>query len=68
MKRLGTVYNKGVTHGDWCNTKTYPTRCKYCQEHVFYFSCDRGSKVFFDKLGHPWPVHYCPEDHQSQVE
>ena len=47
--------------------KTYPTRCKYCQKRVFYFSCDHGSKVFFDKLGHPWPVHRCPEYYQRQV-
>ena len=48
MKRFRTVYYNGVTHGDRCNTKTYPTRCKYCQKRVFYFSCDHGSKVFFD--------------------
>lgn len=47
------------THGWWCNARTYPTRCKYCKEEVFYFSCDCGSKVFFDDLGWPWPIHNC---------
>jgi len=28
---------------------------------VFYFSCGHGSKVFFDELGSPWPVHDCDE-------
>ena len=47
------------THGVWCNTRTFPTSCQYCSQSVFYFSCDHGSKVFFDKLGDPWPVHKC---------
>lgn len=49
------------THGYWCNSKTYPTRCKFCGEKVFYFTCDHGSKVFFDSLGVPWPLHDCFE-------
>lgn len=47
------------THGWWCNARTYPTRCKYCGERVFFFTCDCGSKVFFDELGWPWPEHHC---------
>ncbi len=50
-----------ATHGWWCNSSTYPTRCKYCGGQVFYFSCDCGSKVFFDDLGPPWPEHRCFE-------
>ncbi len=46
-------------HGKWCNSRTYPTRCKYCGERVFYFTCDHGCKVFFDDLGIPWPEHRC---------
>ena len=61
MRKFKTVHYEGVVHGDQCNTKTYPTRCKYCQETVFYFSCDHGCKVFFDELDKPWPVHRCPE-------
>lgn len=26
---------------------------------VFFYSCDHGSMVFFDKLGAPWPIHDC---------
>jgi len=49
------------THGWWCNARTYPTRCKYCGAKVFFFTCDCGSKVFFDELGWPWPEHRCPQ-------
>jgi hypothetical protein len=48
-----------ATHGDWCNSRTYPTTCKYCGDRVFYFSCDHGCKVFFNDLGPPWPEHRC---------
>ena len=61
MNRVRAVYYKGAAHGDWCNTKTYPINCKYCNKQVFYFSCDQGCKVFFDELGPPWPIHRCPE-------
>ena len=48
-----------ATHGYWCNTRTYPTTCRYCGESVFFFACDHGCKVFFDELGAPWPEHNC---------
>ena len=67
MKKSITGYYNGTTHGERCNAKTYPTRCKYCKKDVFYFSCDHGSKVFFDQLGDPWPVHSCPESNQRRV-
>ncbi len=50
-----------VVHGEWCSTKTWPTSCPSCSKKVFFFSCDHGSKVFFDELGYPWPVHDCHE-------
>lgn len=50
-----------ATHGIWCNARTYPTRCQYCREPVFYFSCSCGCRVFFDDLGGSWPVHHCIE-------
>lgn len=51
-----------AVHGPWCNTRTYPTRCRYCGEQVFFFSCDCGCRVFFDPpLGPPWPEHNCNE-------
>jgi len=48
-------------HGFWCGARTYPTTCRYCGQKVFYFSCDCGSRVFFDALGRPWPQHYCAQ-------
>ena len=48
-----------ATHGWWCNTVTYPTKCSGCGEPVFFFRCDCGSAVFFDALGEPWPEHDC---------
>ena len=49
----------GAIHGWWCNTKTYRTRCPTCNQSVFYFSCNCGCSVFFNKLGKPWPIHSC---------
>ena len=48
-----------ATHGWWCNTVTFPTKCQSCSEPVFFLRCDHGSAVFFDALGEPWPEHYC---------
>ena len=46
-------------HGVDCDARTFPTKCNFCGEKVFYFSCSCGSKVFFDDLGSPWPKHNC---------
>ena len=46
-------------HGWWCNAVTWHTKCPSCRERVFFFHCDCGSKVFFDALGPPWPIHDC---------
>lgn len=50
-----------VVHGEWCGTRTWPTTCPSCSADVFYFSCNHGSRIFFDDLGPPWPVHDCEE-------
>jgi hypothetical protein len=47
------------THGHWCNTKTWPTKCPACDAQVYFFQCDCGSKVFFDDLGGNWTIHDC---------
>ena len=49
----------GPTHGWWCGAVTWPTKCLGCSEPVFFFQCNCGSKVFFDELGAPWPIHDC---------
>ena len=46
-------------HGPWCNTRTFLTKCSTCGISVYFFQCDHESKVFFDALGSPWPVHDC---------
>ena len=50
-----------AVHGAWCNTRAFRMNCNYCGDQVFYFSCDCGSRVLFDHLGKPWPVHRCAE-------
>lgn len=46
-------------HGVSCKTITFPLKCKYCQQQIFFFSCDCGSRTLFDELGPPWPKHHC---------
>ena len=45
------------SHGPGCRTRTYRTRCWVCNDPVFYFECNHGSKLRFDELGEPWPIH-----------
>lgn len=46
-------------HGEWCNSRTWPSCCRYCGSSVYFFMCDHGSRVFFNSLGDPWPRHRC---------
>lgn len=49
-----------TVHGpDICNSLAFPTSCQYCRASIFFFRCDHDSKVFFDELGPPWPLHGC---------
>ena len=48
-----------MNHGSWCHTHTFPLNCRYCQQRIFFFSCNCGSRVMFDELGPPWPTHDC---------
>lgn len=45
------------SHNPGCHTRTFETRCLDCHQKVFFFSCSCESKVLFDKLGDPWPLH-----------
>ncbi len=56
------VYFQRRRHGKWCDARTYPRRCKHCKRKVFYLECRCGCKVFFTKLGEPWPIHDCQQD------
>jgi hypothetical protein len=33
--------------------------CPVCEEPVFFYQNEHGSKVYFDELGPPWPKHAC---------
>ena len=48
-----------AVHGYWCNTRAFPTNCRSCNSAIYVFMCDCGSRVLFDQLGPPWPVHDC---------
>ena len=58
-KDLPMKYPYEPTHGSWCNTRTWPTKCPRCGNPTFFFQCDHGSRVFFDRLGPPWHPHDC---------
>ena len=48
------------THGPHCRTVAcYQSTCKECRQEVYYWSCNCGSQVLFDRLGEPWPLHVC---------
>ncbi len=51
-----------MAHGYLCGASTRPGQCPSCGGSIFYFSCDCGSKVFFDDLGGDWPRHNCTSD------
>ena len=41
--------------------------CPICGESVFYYENMHGSKVWFDELGPPWPIHGCFEENISST-
>lgn len=57
------------THRDDCETKTWKTSCPDCGRPVWFLQCTCGSKVFFDSLGYPWPLHSdnCPVYYVRQL-
>lgn len=41
-------------------TKVIPNvTCKHCYKQVFFYQNEHGSRVYFDRLGDPWPKHDC---------
>jgi hypothetical protein len=36
--------------------------CPVCGALVFFHQSSNGGRVFFDRLGHPWPKHACTND------
>ncbi len=49
-------------HSSSCLTRAFKTRCRYCDEEVYYFFCTCGTKLLFESLGPPWPIHYCLDE------
>ena len=47
------------SHNLSCLTKAVRFNCQDCNRPVWYFKCSCGSKIFFDDLGWPWPLHHC---------
>ena len=35
--------------------------CPICGANVYYYENERGSKIFFDDVGWPWPKHPCTD-------
>lgn len=42
-------------------------KCPVCKATVFYYENTRGSRVFFDDLGPPWPKHGCTDNPRLTV-
>jgi hypothetical protein len=49
----------GGTHGLDCDSTTWRVTCRECGTRVHFFQCSHGSRVLFDELGAPWPIHDC---------
>ncbi len=54
------------THGPSCVTQSFPIDCPTCGVKVFFLKCNHGSKVFFDSVGSPWPIHLCFDNGELQ--
>lgn len=50
---------RAAVHGSWCGSRVWSTKCHTCGAEVWFFSCRCGSKVLFDHIGSPWPLHDC---------
>ncbi|MGA4554915.1 hypothetical protein [Methylorubrum aminovorans] len=43
-------------------------RCPVCNATVFFYKNDYGSRVYFDRLGPPWPKHPCTDRTSQQTQ
>jgi hypothetical protein len=41
--------------------------CPVCGAHVYFYSNEYGSRVFFDEVGPPWPKHPCTDNYASNT-
>lgn len=66
----------GVFHGvsqqlHWGAHNSYTTpnaKCPECGSSVFFYRNSTGSRVYFDSLGPPWPVHPCFDEYQKSKD
>ena len=56
-ERTLRVYNAAK---GWTATFVNPNaHCPVCNAPVFFYQNERGSRVYFDEMGPPWPKHPC---------
>ena len=55
-------------HSSSCLTRAFKTSCRYCDEKVYYFFCTCGTKLLFESLGPPWPIHYCLDEVEDIID
>ena len=48
------------------DAETYPTKCWWCGDEVFYHTNGFGDSVLFDSLGYPWKVHSCWKNYWNE--
>lgn len=52
----------------YCDFRSFTVpnvKCKKCGQLVYYYEHPSGSRVLFDELGPPWPLHPCFSAEQS---
>lgn len=45
---------------------TFNTTCWWCDQPVFFYRNEYGGCALFDRLGWPWQLHSCWEEHREQ--
>lgn len=48
-------------------TFSRPTKCPKCGRACFFYQNAKGSKVFFDSFGPPWPKHECGKEPSAEL-
>ena len=54
-------YSPSAARQIWRSFVNPNARCPECQSPVFYYQSENGGRVFFDRLGWPWPKHPCTD-------
>lgn len=53
---------------DWVRSDsiTFYTECWWCGDPVYFHRNENGGCVLFERLGSPWPIHECWEQHKKE--